>query len=75
MTDEQRITIESGKRGGRPRIRSLRITVYDVLSMLAEGMSEHEIIEDFPELEVANIRDCLAYAAEREHRTVKVTHQ
>jgi len=72
MSNEQRITFEPGKRGGRPCIRGLRITVYDVLAMLAEGMSEAEIIEDFPELEVADIRACLAYAANREHRTVRV---
>ena len=65
--DTQRITLESGKRGGRPCIRNLRITVYDVLEMLAEGMSEAEILEDFPELETADIRACLAYAANREH--------
>jgi len=63
----QRITLEPGKRGGRPCIRGLRITVYDVLEMLAAGMSEAEIIEDFPELETADIRACLAYAANREH--------
>ena len=62
-----RITLESGKRGGRPCIRGLRISVYDVLEMLAEGMSEAEIIEDFPELEAADIRACLAFAADREH--------
>ncbi|GBE11138.1 hypothetical protein BMS3Abin12_01715 [bacterium BMS3Abin12] len=65
--DIQRITLEPGKRGGRPCIRGLRITVYDVLEMLAEGMSEAEILEDFPELEAADIRACLAYAANREH--------
>jgi uncharacterized protein (DUF433 family) len=65
--DTQRITLEPGKRGGRPCVRGLRITVYDVLEMLAEGMSEAEILEDFPELEVADIRACLAYAANREH--------
>lgn len=75
MSDEPRITFELGKRGGRPCIRGLRITVYDVLAMLAEGMSEAEIIEDFPELEIADIRACLAYAADREHRTVKVACQ
>jgi uncharacterized protein (DUF433 family) len=75
MIGEQRITFEPGKRGGRPCVRGLRITVYDVLSMLAEGMSEAEIIDDFPELEVADIRACLAYAADREHRTVKVACQ
>jgi len=62
-----RITLEPGKRGGRPCIRGMRISVYDVLEMLAEGMSEAEIIEDFPELEAADIRACLAFAADREH--------
>jgi len=66
--DTQRITLEPGKRGGRPCVRGLRITVYDVLEMLAEGMSEAEILEDFPELEAADIRACLAYAANREHK-------
>jgi uncharacterized protein (DUF433 family) len=75
MIDESRITFEPGKRGGRPCIRGLRISVYDVLAMLAEGMSENEIIEDFPELEVADIRASLAYAANREHRTVRVACQ
>ena len=51
MGYKTRITIESGKRGGKPCIRSMRITVYDVLDMLAQGMSQAEIIEDFPELE------------------------
>lgn len=62
-----RITLDSNKRGGRPCIRNLRISVYDVLEMLAEGMSEAEILEDFPELEAADIRACLAFAANREH--------
>ena len=62
-----RITLESDKRGGRPCIRNLRISVYDVLEMLAEGMSEAEIIEDFPELEPADVLACLAFAANREH--------
>lgn len=69
---EDRITIEPGKRGGRPCIRGLRITVYDVLAMLAEGMSEAEIVDDFPELELADIRACLAYAANREQSVLKV---
>lgn len=64
MSDEQRITFEIGKRGGRPCVRSLRITVCDVLAMLAAGMSETEILDDFPELEITDIRACLAYAAE-----------
>jgi len=64
-----------GKRGGRPCIRGLRITVYDVLAMLAEGMPEAEIIEDFPELESADIRACLAYAAKREQSVMKLLVQ
>jgi uncharacterized protein (DUF433 family) len=71
--DAQRITLEPGKRGGRPCVRGLRITVYDVLEMLAGGMSEAEILEDFPELETADIRACLAYAASREHGLYTVT--
>jgi len=60
------ITIESGKRSGKPCIRGLRITVYDVLSYLAAGMSVDEIIFDFPELTRADILACLSFAAERE---------
>lgn len=71
--DTQRITLEPGKRGGRPCVRGLRITVYDVLEMLADGMSEAQILEDFPELETADIRACLAYAANREHDLYTVT--
>ncbi len=62
-----RITLEPGKRGGKPCIRNLRITVYDVLDWLAQGMSEDDIISDYPELTVEDIRACLAYAANREH--------
>ncbi len=61
------ITLEPGKRGGKPCIRGLRITVYDVLTWLADGMSEAEILEDYPELEINDIRACLAFAAQREH--------
>lgn len=50
-----RITLEAGKRGGKPCIRGLRITVYDVLSMLSEGMTQQEILEDFLELELASL--------------------
>ena len=70
---KQRITIESGKRGGKPCIRSLRITVYDVLGMLSSGMSQSEILEDFPELEADDIRAVLAYAADREHRVYSLS--
>jgi len=62
-----RITLETGKRSGRPCIRGLRISVYDVLSMLASGMSPQEVIEDFPELTQEDIFAVLAYAADREH--------
>ena len=65
------ITIEPGKRGGKPCIRRMRITVYDALGWLAAGMSHAEIIEDFPELTEADIKACLAFAADREHRLVK----
>lgn len=61
------ITMEPGKRGGKPCIRGLRITVYDVLAWLADGMSEAEILDDYPELEINDIRACLAFAAQREH--------
>jgi uncharacterized protein (DUF433 family) len=67
-----RITIEPGKRGGKPCIRGLRITVYDVLGWLAAGMTESEILEDYPELEPDDFRACLAYAAEREQRVLRI---
>jgi uncharacterized protein (DUF433 family) len=70
-----RISLEPGKRGGRPCIRGLRISVYDVLAMLANGMPEAEILEDFPELETEDIRACLAYAAGRERRVLRVAGQ
>jgi len=60
------ITIEPGKRGGKPCIRGLRMTVYDVLEYLASGMSEQQLLVDFPDLEADDIRACLAYAADRE---------
>ncbi len=65
------ITIEPGKRGGKPCIRGMRITVYDVLGWLAAGMSHAEILDDFPELTETDIKACLAFAADREHRLVK----
>ena len=68
-----RITIEPGKRSGKPCIRGMRITVYDVLEYLASGMSEEEILDDFPELEKDDIRACLAFAADRERRLVSGT--
>ncbi len=68
MNYQERITIEAGKRGGRPCIRGLRITVYDVLEQMASGLSPKELLEDFPELEADDINACLAFAADREHR-------
>jgi uncharacterized protein (DUF433 family) len=64
------ITIEPGKRGGRPCIRHMRITVADVLGWLAAGMSHQQIVADFPEVTEDDIRACLAYAADRERRLV-----
>jgi uncharacterized protein (DUF433 family) len=64
------ITIEEGKRGGRPCVRGLRITVGDVLGWLAAGLSHEQILADYPELTENDIRGCLAYAADRERRLV-----
>jgi uncharacterized protein (DUF433 family) len=70
MDYRERITIEPGKRGGKPCIRGLRITVYDVLDYLAGGMSEADILADFPDLERDDVRAALAFAADRERRLV-----
>lgn len=67
------ITIEPGKRSGKPCIRGMRITVYDVLSYLAAGMTYEEILNDFPYLTMEDILACLSYAAEREQQTLIVT--
>ncbi|OFV94057.1 MAG: hypothetical protein A3H28_10765 [Acidobacteria bacterium RIFCSPLOWO2_02_FULL_61_28] len=66
MEYQERITIEPGKRGGKPCIRGLRITVYDVLSYLASGMTQEQILADFPDLTREDLLACLSYAAERE---------
>ena len=66
------ITIEPGKRGGKPTIRGMRITVQDVLKYLAGGMSEGEILAAFPELTHEDIRACLAFAADRERKLMTV---
>lgn len=63
-----KITLDPGKRGGRPCIRGLRVTVCDVLSMLAEGMTHQEIRDDFTELTEEDILSVLRFAADREHR-------
>jgi uncharacterized protein (DUF433 family) len=68
MDYAQIITIDPGKRSGKACIRDLRITVYDVLDYLAAGMTEDEILADFPDLSESDIRACLAYAADAERR-------
>jgi uncharacterized protein (DUF433 family) len=70
-----RITLEPGKRGGRPCIRGLRISVYDVLTMLSSGMTQQEIQEDFPELTSEDILAVLSYAADREHQVYSLKFQ
>jgi len=66
------ITIEPGKRSGKPCIRGLRMTVYDVLEYLAAGMTPKEILDDFPNLTDEDIRACLAFAAEMGKRVTVV---
>ncbi|HEX5445529.1 MAG TPA: DUF433 domain-containing protein [Pirellulales bacterium] len=68
MNYDHLITIEPGKRSGKPCIRGLRMTVTDVLEYLAGGMSIDEILADFPDLTEEDIRACLAFAADRERR-------
>ena len=73
MDYQKIITIEPGKRNGKPCIRGLRITVYDVLEYLASGMSQEEILNDFPELMNEDIRACLAFAADRERKLISAS--
>jgi uncharacterized protein (DUF433 family) len=68
MDYRERITIEPGKRGGKPCIRGLRITVYDILEHLAAGMTTAQILDDFPDLEPEDISAVLAFAADRERK-------
>ena len=68
MNWEERIAITPGVRGGKPSVRGTRITVYDVLEYLAGGMTEDQILADFPSLTREDIRACLAFAAARERR-------
>ena len=72
MTALDRITVDPTIRFGKPCVRGTRITVGDVLGYLAGGMSEGELLSDFPQLTLDDIRACLAYAAEREHRTIGI---
>jgi uncharacterized protein (DUF433 family) len=62
------ITIEANKRGGKPCVRGLRITVYEVLEYLASEMTEAEILDDFPDLTREDLKACISYAADRERR-------
>jgi len=64
------ITIEPDKRGGRPCLRGMRISVYDVLGWLAAGMSNAEILDEYPELTLDDIRASLSWAADREHHLI-----
>ena len=73
MNYQDIIEIIPGKRSGKPCIKNTRITVYDVLGWLASGMSQAEIIKDFPELTNEHLQACLAYAAEREHHQLTVS--
>lgn len=68
MNYTEYIEIDPGKRFGKPVIIGTRISVYDVLSWLSEGMSIDDIISDFPELTVEQIKACLSYAADKEHK-------
>ena len=72
MNYQSIITIEPGKRGGKPCIRGMRMTVYDVLQYLASGMTPEQILEDFPYLTAEDIQACLAYAADRERAQLAV---
>jgi len=73
MNYQDVITIEPGKRGGRPCVRGMRIAVADVLGWLAAGMTHQQIMTEYPELTELDIRACLAYAADRERRVLTTT--
>ncbi len=73
MDFRKHITIEANKRGGKPCIRGMRITVYDILEYLASGMSHSDIIADFPELTEDDIKACIAFAAHRERELTKIS--
>jgi uncharacterized protein (DUF433 family) len=75
MSYQERLTIDPAMRGGKPCIRGLRITVYDVLEYLASGMSETDILSDFPDLTREDIRACLEFAADRERKLVSLPAQ
>ena len=68
MNYQDYITIDPEKRGGKPCVRGLRITVYEVLEYLASDMTEEEILKDFPDLTKEDLKACIAFAADRERR-------
>ena len=75
MAYTDRITIEPGKWGGKACIRGMRITVIDVLEYLASGMTQEQILKDFPDLEAEDILACLQYAADRDRKMVSVPRE
>lgn len=72
MDYQRLITVDASKRFGKPTIRGLRIAVQDVLEYLASGMTETQILADFPELTAEDVRACLAFAADRERKMVSI---
>lgn len=72
MDYREYITIDPNKRGGKPCVRGLRITVYEVLEYLASDMTEAQILEDFPDLTRDDLKACIAFAADRERRLITV---
>ena len=72
MNYRNHINIEANKRGGKPCVRGLRITVYEVLDYLASEMTEAEILDDFPDLKREDLKACIAYAADRERRLMSL---
>jgi uncharacterized protein (DUF433 family) len=73
MSPLDRISIDPAVRFGKPCVRGTRITVGDILGYLAGGMSEADLLADFPQLTQDDIRACLTYAAERERRTIGIS--
>lgn len=73
MAYQDYIEITPGKRSGKPCLKGMRISVYDVLSWLSKGMSSEEIYDDFPEIKPEHIQACLSFAANREHHLYVVT--
>ena len=74
MDYQDYITIDPNKRGGKPCVRGLRITVYELLDYLASDMSEEEILEDFPDLTKEDFKACIAFAAERKRRFLSIPY-